>query len=131
MTNHPDLHREQTEDGKTLPFWTLDWPGGKPQAAQSLGILLKCGADPNVRLRGDGETLLHWAASLDHDSECIPVLLEHGANVDALGGVINGSTPLTNAIHFAKAEAARELVKAGAWTESLRIGGGVGSPRCG
>lgn len=126
LERHPDLLKEQSEDGKSLSFWTLDWPGGKPGAAQSLELLLKHGADPNARFKGEGETLLHWAASLEHDADSIPVLVRRGANVDATGGVIDGATPLTNALHFAKMPAARELVKAGAWTDSLRIAVGLG-----
>lgn len=130
LRESPEILERADESGKTLLFWALDWPGGKPRAKQSLSLLLNNGGDPNKRFRNDGETLLHWAASLDHDAESIPVLVKAGADLEAGGGVIRGGTALLNAVHFGKTEAMRELVHCGAWSGSLLLAAGTGQLDC-
>jgi uncharacterized protein len=75
------------------------------------------GADVNAPFAGcHSETPLHWAASSD-DVAVIDVLLDHGANIEAPGGVIDGGAPLSDAVAFGQWKAARRLVERGARTK--------------
>jgi ankyrin repeat protein len=46
----------------------------------------------------------------------VDVLLDHGADIEAGGGVIGGGTPLADAVAFGQWQAARRLVERGAST---------------
>lgn len=59
--------------------------------AKVLEAMLACGFDPNVK-DGDGVTALHRAAMAGH-VDAARVLIEHGAQVNALDGMFSG-TPL-------------------------------------
>jgi len=61
------------------------------------------------------ERPLHWAASSD-DVDALEALLDHGADIEALGAVIGGGTPLADAVAFGQWRAARRLVERGART---------------
>jgi len=63
--------------------------------AEILDVLLKCGANPNVRLPGLDWTLLHLAIE-HHDVASAAVLLKHGANVGLTDA--SGCTPLHHAV---------------------------------
>jgi ankyrin repeat protein len=83
---------------------------------ETVATLLEHGADVNAAFVGRHcETPLHWAASTD-DVAVIDVLLDHGANIEAAGGVIDGGAPLSDAIAFGQWNAARRLVERGART---------------
>jgi ankyrin repeat protein len=112
--------------GRTLLHAVVGWPGGNPDGPALAQALLGAGADPNARLPNTGETVLHWAASNDGDSPVIEVLAKAGANLDAAGGVVDGGTPLDNAVHFGKMTAAETLSKCGASVYNLRIAAGLG-----
>jgi ankyrin repeat protein len=76
--------------------------------------LMEHGADVNAQFIGNHkETPLHWAASCD-DVAVLDALLDHGANIEAPGGVIGGGTPLSDAVAFGQWKAARRLVERGA-----------------
>jgi hypothetical protein len=60
-----------------------------------------------------GETALHWAASSD-DVEVRDALLDAGADLEAPGSVIDGGTPLADAVAFGQWNAARRLLERGA-----------------
>jgi ankyrin repeat protein len=59
------------------------------------------------------ERPLHWAASSD-DVEVLDALVEGGADIEAPGSVINGGSPLADAVAFGQWRAARRLVELGA-----------------
>jgi ankyrin repeat protein len=91
-----------------------DWPGHFPNGAATVVALIEYGADVNPPFVGKHqETALHWAASSD-DVAVLDALLDHGANIEAGGGVIGGGTPLSDAVAFGQWNAARRLVERGA-----------------
>lgn len=75
---------------------------------------MNAGADVNARFIGaHNETPLHWAAS-SNDVPVLDALIDAGANIEAIGGVIGGGTPLADARGFGQWDAARRLVERGA-----------------
>ena len=102
---------------RTLLHIATDWPGGLPGVAGSIGVLVAAGADVDARFDGAAhdETPLHWAASAD-DVAAIDALLDAGADIDAPGAIIGGSTPLADATALGQWRAARRLVERGART---------------
>jgi RNA polymerase sigma factor (sigma-70 family) len=79
---------------------------GQRQLAE---VLLRHGADPNVRLRG--ETPLARAV-LMHDEDMVAILLLHGADPNLV--LLNGLTPLHRAAMRGHAVVARQLLDGGA-----------------
>jgi ankyrin repeat protein len=111
-----DLVRTTIDGQRTLLHVATDWPGHFPNNAASVAELIASGADVNATFTGShSETPLHWAASTD-DVAVLDVLLDHGANIEAPGGVIGGGTPLADAVAFGQWRAARRLVERGART---------------
>lgn len=102
---------------RSMLHYATDWPGKRPNVARIIELLITAGADPNVTFPsetpGVAETPLHWAASSD-DVEAVDALLDGGAVVDVLGGVIGGCTPFEEAIIFEKYAAAARLLERGA-----------------
>lgn len=85
---------------RTLLHVATDWPGNFPNSAATVATLIAHGADVNARFEGKhSETPLHWAASSD-DVAALGALLDHGADIEAPGGVIGGGTPLADAVAF-------------------------------
>jgi ankyrin repeat protein len=102
---------------RTLLHVATDWPGHFPNNLETVATLVAHGADVNAAFAGrHSETPLHWAASSD-DVAVIDVLLDHGANIEAPGGVIDGGAPLSDAVAFGQWNAARRLVERGAQTK--------------
>jgi uncharacterized protein len=101
---------------RTLLHVATDWPGHFPNNIETIAALVASGADVNAAFAGrHSETPLHWAAS-SNDVGAIDVLLDHGANIEALGSVIGGGTPMSDAVAFGQWQAARRLVERGART---------------
>lgn len=99
---------------RTLLHVLTDWPGGCPNCAETVALLVDAGADVNARFRGPHrETPLHWAASSD-DVIVLDALLDAGADIDADGAVIAGGTALADARAFGQWRAASRLVERGA-----------------
>lgn len=97
-----------------------DWPGHFPNIAPIIETLVRAGADVNARFESPnpdstGETPLHWAASSD-DVLCLDALLDGGADLEAIGAVFTGGTPMSDAVVFAQWRAARRLLERGAKT---------------
>jgi hypothetical protein len=124
LAEHPELAsariRERGADGvacaRTLLHVAADWPGHLPHGAAIVVALVQAGADVDARFEGaHHETPLHWAASCD-DVAVLDALLDAGANIEALGAVIAGGTPLADATAFAQWNAAFRLVERGAVT---------------
>ena len=102
------------EMSRTLLHVATDWPGHFPNGAATVAALIAHGADVNARFSGPHtETPLHWAASSD-DIEVLDALLDRGADIEALGAVIAGGTPLADAVAFGQWKAARRLIERGA-----------------
>lgn len=101
---------------RSLLHVATDWPGHFPRVAETIGELVRAGADVDARFAGThAETPLHWAASCD-DVAALDALLDAGADIEALGGVIGGGTPLADARAFRQWKAADRLVERGAKT---------------
>ncbi|MGE0442278.1 MAG: ankyrin repeat domain-containing protein [Gemmatimonadales bacterium] len=105
---------------RTLLHVATDWPGHFPNAAATIALLVRLGADPDAPLEHraanfSAETPLHWAASSD-DVVALDALLDAGANLEAPGAVFTGGTPMSDAVVFAQWQAARRLLERGART---------------
>lgn len=88
-----------TFDNAVLLYAT-SWPGGRPNGAAIVKLLIDSGADPMLRFNRVGETVLHWSASIETDIEIVETLIDEGADVNVHGGIICGGTPLMNALYF-------------------------------
>ncbi len=118
LAMHGGLARATIVDGKghgrTLLHVATDWPGNFPNGPAVVAALTRAGTDVNARFVGPHrETPLHWAASCD-DVAMINALLDAGADIEADGSVIDGGTPLADAVAFGQWKAARALVERGA-----------------
>ena len=120
LAANPDLATARLGDddpdgmSRSLLHVATDWPGHFPNVAETIRALVEAGAEVNARFHGPHlETPLHWAASSD-DVDALLALLDHGADIDADGGVIAGGTPLGDATAFGQWNAARTLVARGA-----------------
>ncbi|HJQ38532.1 MAG TPA: ankyrin repeat domain-containing protein [Thermoanaerobaculia bacterium] len=119
LAQDPALATARIERGRTLLHILADWPGHRPNAAQTVQLLVRYGADVNARFkhpREDAEeTPLHWAASSD-DVALIDALLDAGADIEVSGAIFTGGPPMSDAVIFAQWNAARRLVERGAKT---------------
>lgn len=116
LRQNSSLANTRIDDKRTLLHVATDWPGHFPNNAETIAELVASGADVNAEFAGrHSETPLHWAASSD-DVGVIDVLLDHGANIEARGSVIDGGTPMADAVAFGQWQAARRLVERGART---------------
>jgi uncharacterized protein len=116
LGEHSNLVKARVDRERTLLHVATDWPGHFPNNTETVATLVAYGADVNAKFAGShSETPLHWAASSD-DVAVIDVLLNHGANIEAPGGVIDGGAPLSDAVAFGQWNAACRLVERGART---------------
>ncbi len=101
---------------RSLLHVATDWPGNFPNAVETIRTLIAAGADVHARFEGShSETPLHWAASSDSVA-VLDCLLDHGADIEAGGGVIGNGTPIADAAAFGQWKAAKRLVERGAKT---------------
>jgi hypothetical protein len=113
LAEHPGLASARIGP-RTLLHIATDLPGHFPNGAATVVTLLAAGSDVNTRFTGrHTETPLHWAASSD-DIEVLDVLIDAGADIEAPGSVIDGGTPLADAVAFGQWKAAHRLVERGA-----------------
>ncbi|MBC7924566.1 MAG: ankyrin repeat domain-containing protein [Bryobacteraceae bacterium] len=127
LSENPELSTARIVDAtgncRTLLHVATDWPGNFPNVAQTIALLIGLGADVNATFVGPHtETPLHWAASSD-DVPALDALLDHGANLEAQGGVIANGTPLADAVAFAQWKAAGRLIERGARTNLWQAAG--------
>jgi hypothetical protein len=119
LRDHPELATARIGDetmSRTLLHAATDWPGHYPNVGDVIGLLVRAGADVNARFHGShAETPLHWAASCD-DIDALDALVDAGADIEAVGAVLGGGTPLADACGFGQWQAARRLVERGATT---------------
>jgi uncharacterized protein len=102
------------EGGRTLLHVATDWPGHFPNGPAIVAALVAAGADINAQSIGPhDETPLHWAASSD-DVPVLDALLDQGADIEAGGSVIDGTSPLADACAFGNWRSARRLIERGA-----------------
>ncbi|MEM6393228.1 MAG: ankyrin repeat domain-containing protein [Planctomycetota bacterium] len=91
---------------------------------RTIRFLVEGGA--SVEQAGPGESYLHIAAS-DGSAElgiqCIDALLDAGADIDVLGGVMTGGTPLHNATIFQLREIGAHLIERGATVDLVLAAG--------
>jgi ankyrin repeat protein len=123
LQEHPDLARARIRNkkdvaeqnaGRTLLHIATDWPGHFPNGPAIVAALIAAGADVNAEFSGPhDEAPLHWAASSD-DVAVLDALLDHGADIEALGAVIGGGTALADAVAFGQWQSARRLIERGA-----------------
>jgi uncharacterized protein len=103
-------------DERTALHIVADWPGHFPNGRAVVDILVAAGASVDAAFGGaHAERPLHWAASSD-DMEVLDALVEAGADIEAPGSVIDGGTPLADAVAFGQWGAARRLVELGGRT---------------
>jgi uncharacterized protein len=101
-------------DERTLLHVATDWPGHFPNGSETVAALVAIGADVDAPFVGShAERPLHWAASSD-DVEVLDALVAAGADVEAPGSVIDGGSPLSDAVAFGQWRAARRLIDHGA-----------------
>ena len=116
LGENPVLVKTRADGQRTLLHVATDWPGHFPNVRASVATLVSHGADVNAAFVGrHSERPLHWAASSD-DVIALDALLDHGADIEAPGGVIGGGTPLADAVAFGQWRAAQRLVERGART---------------
>ena len=124
LRDTPDLAAARIVDvrgvSRTLLHVVADWPGHFPNGPSIVATLVAAGADVNAgvihpRPNDCPETALHWAASSD-DVGVLDALLDHGADIEALGAVFTGGAAMSDAVVFAQWGAARRLLERGATT---------------
>jgi uncharacterized protein len=119
LVDHPDLATARVTDPsrgdeRTLLHVVADWPGRFPNGRDAVATLVAAGADVNAPFGGShAETPVHWAASSD-DVEVLDALVDAGADIEAPGSVIDGGSPLSDAVAFGQERAARRLIECGA-----------------
>jgi ankyrin repeat protein len=113
---NPALATARIDGKRTLLHAATDWPGHFPNGPAIVVVLIEAGAEVNAPFTGNHEeTPLHWAASSD-DVPVLDTLLDRGANIEVMGSVIDGGSPLADAVAFGQWNAARRLVERGART---------------
>jgi ankyrin repeat protein len=111
---NPAAAKVRIDGQRTLLHVATDWPGHFPNVRQTIEVLAAHGAELNAAFHGHhSETALHWAASSD-DLDALDALLDLGADIESPGAVIDGGTPLSDAVAFCQWRAARRLVERGA-----------------
>ncbi len=110
----PGAATARVDGQRTLLHVATDWPGHFPNVRETIELLEAHGADLNAAFAGrHAERPLHWAASSD-DLAAVDALLDLGADIEAPGSVIDGESPLADAVAFGQWRAARRLVERGA-----------------
>lgn len=98
--------------------WPLVIIASNQKRADILNLLLEAGADPEARA-ANGDLALHATAS-SGATECLKLLLQHKANVNAQA---NGECALIKAIVNGHDECAKLLINAGADVNTVSAGG--------
>lgn len=121
LDDHPEFSKVCIIDakriGRTLLHTATDWPGHFPSVANTIGLLIERGANPDAPVIGSKtrETPLHWAAS-SNDVNAIDALLDGGADIESAGAIFTNGTAMSDAVIFGNWNAARRLLQRGATT---------------
>jgi len=78
----PELITERDDSGATLLTQLIDWPGHRPNAADTARVLLAAGAEVDARREGENGTPLAGVLCTE-ELDVIEVLVEAGADLDA------------------------------------------------
>lgn len=111
-------------ESRTLLHVATDWPGHWPRVAETIGLLIAWGADPDAPMMGGNapERPLHWAAS-SNDVAAIDALLDGGADLEGPGAIFTDGAAMSDAVIFAQWDAARRLLERGAKTTLTQAAG--------
>lgn len=111
-------------ESRTLLHVATDWPGHFPRVAETIGVLIEFGADPDGAMIGGNapERPLHWAAS-SNDVAALDALLDGGADIEGPGAIFTNGTAMSDAVIFAQWDAARRLLERGAKTTLTQAAG--------
>lgn len=90
LTEHPDLANARGEENAPLIIRLIDFPGHRPNAAESARALLDAGAEVDARRDNENGTALGGALSTS-EVDVIRVLLEGGADIHAPCGWRDGT----------------------------------------
>ncbi len=90
LAAHPGLATATDEGSTTLLIRLIDWPGHRPNAAESARALLEAGADVDARRNAENGTPLGGALCTE-EPNVIEVLIEFGADVHAPCGWQEGT----------------------------------------
>ena len=113
LAQNPAAVNARLDGQRTLLHIATDWPGHFPNVRQTIVALVERGTDLNAPFLGKHrETPLHWAASSD-DLEALDALLDLGAEIESKGSVIDGGSPLSDAVAFGCWPAANRLIERG------------------
>lgn len=114
LAQNPAAVNARPDGKRTLLHVATDWPGHFPNVRLTIVTLAEAGADLNAPFLGKhAETPLHWAASSD-DLEALDALLDLGAEIESPGSIIDGGSPLSDAVAFGCWRAASRLIERGA-----------------
>ena len=108
------------KDGRTALSWAA-WSGSSG-CATCVRLLLKHGADPNLRDTRAYESPLHWALKGSQTADIVTALLDYGADMSSLSG--KGAQPLHRAALSGALENATILLDRGADIDAIMKPGG-------
>jgi catechol 2,3-dioxygenase-like lactoylglutathione lyase family enzyme len=90
LKQQPDLARARDDGNATLLIRLIDWPGHRPNAAESARVLLSAGAEVDARRNEENGTALGGVVCTE-EIDVIRTLLEFGAEVHGSCGWQPGS----------------------------------------
>lgn len=82
LADHADLATSSDESNASLLVRLIDWPGHRPNAAESARALLEAGCDVDARRDDENGTALAGAVCCQ-EMDVIKVLIDGGANIHA------------------------------------------------
>ena len=90
LAENPGLAEETDEGNATLLVRLIDYPGQRPNAAESARILIEAGTPIDARRDDENGTALAGAVCTN-DVDVVQVLIEKGANINAVCGWRDGT----------------------------------------
>ncbi len=90
LVQHPDLTTTRDEGNGTLLMSVVNWPGHRPNGAESARLLLEAGAEVDAR-RADDQGATLSGAACTNEIDTMRVLLDFGADMHAPCGFCPGS----------------------------------------
>ena len=90
LADNPELATTRGDDEATLLIRLIDYPGHRPNSAESARVLIEAGADVDARRNAENGTALAGAICVN-DADVVRVLLELGADIHAPCGWRDGT----------------------------------------